>query len=239
MSSRSHRALTVAVFAFAVTSLLPVPAADRAPPGDVPVPVVAAADLGLRLGGASAPTPTPPAPSGPSHPSGPRASSSGAVKRFWVNDRHRYRSRWYAGAHRKMIAFGCTPAPYYDPDPRCTAQHGFHHGLDIAMPCGNPLYAGYRARVVAPGSAGSLGDAYGPWAFRVRSERLDKDFVIGHVRQVFVEPGDLVHRGQLIARASDAGAPDGCHLHFEVRPVAGGYQSAVRPDRFLGLDQVR
>jgi murein DD-endopeptidase MepM/ murein hydrolase activator NlpD len=134
-----------------------------------------------------------------------------------------------------MIAFGCTRAPYYAPDPRCTGRHGFHHGLDIAMPCGTALYAGYRTRVVDPSSAGSLGAAYGGWAFRLRSGALHKDFVIGHVRHVFVEPGDLVRRGQLVARASDAGAPDGCHLHFEVRPPAGGYQSAVRPDRFLRL----
>jgi murein DD-endopeptidase MepM/ murein hydrolase activator NlpD len=138
-----------------------------------------------------------------------------------------------------MVAFGCTRAPYYDPDPRCTKRHGYHHGLDLAMPCGTTLYAAYRTRVVDPSSSGSLGSAYGPWAFRLRSARFHKDFVIGHVRRVFVEPGDLVARGQRIARASDAGAPDGCHLHIEVRPVGGGYQSAVRPYRFLGLARPR
>jgi hypothetical protein len=161
------------------------------------------------------------------------AESSG--RRFWVHDKHRYTSPWYAGARRKMVAFGCTRAPYYDPDPRCAKRHGYHHGLDLAMPCGTPLYAAYRTRVVDPSSSGSLGSAYGAWAFRLRSRHLHKDFVIGHVRRVFVEPGELVRRGQLIARASDAGAPDGCHLHFEVRPPGGGYQSAVRPDRFLRL----
>ena len=41
--------------------------------------------------------------------------------------------------------------------------------------------------------------------------------MIGHTRKRFVEPGDTVRRGQLIALASDNGAPDGCHLHFEKR----------------------
>jgi murein DD-endopeptidase MepM/ murein hydrolase activator NlpD len=156
-------------------------------------------------------------------------------QRFWVHDQHRYTSPWYLGARRKMVAFGCTRAPYYDPDPRCTKQHGFHHGLDLAMPCGTPLYAAYRTRVVAPESAGSLGSAYGSWAFRLRSGRFHKDFVIGHVRRVFVDPGDVVTGGQLVARASNAGAPDGCHLHLEVRPRGGGYQSAVAPYRFMQL----
>jgi murein DD-endopeptidase MepM/ murein hydrolase activator NlpD len=103
------------------------------------------------------------------------------------------------------------------------------------MPCRTRLYAGLNGRVVQPSSAGSLGSAYGPWAFRIRNQHFDRDFVIGHVRKVFVRPGERVTRGQLIARASDAGAPDGCHLHFEARPIAGSYSSAVRPNRFLQL----
>jgi murein DD-endopeptidase MepM/ murein hydrolase activator NlpD len=156
-------------------------------------------------------------------------------RRFWVRDKHKYRSPWYAGKHRKMINFGCTRAPYYDPSPLCIKDRGFHHGLDIAMRCGNKLYAGMRGRVVNPSSAGSLGSAYGPHAFRIRNKQVDRDFVIGHVRKVFVEPGDRVKRGQLIAKASDAGAPDGCHLHFEARPKKGSYTSAVKPHKYLKL----
>ena len=156
-----------------------------------------------------------------------------ARRRFWVRDKHRYRSPWYDGKRRKMINFGCTRAPYYDPSPRCRGGRGFHHGLDIAMPCRTRLYAGLNGRVFSPSAAGSLGSAYGPWAFRIRNRHFDRDFVIGHVRKVFVRPGDRVTRGQLIARASDAGAPDGCHLHFEARPIGGSYSSAVRPTPLL------
>ena len=143
------------------------------------------------------------------------------IKRFWVDDKHFYYSPWYAAKHRKMINFGCTAAPYYDPSPLCPRNEGFHHGLDVAMKCGTRLYAGLRGTVVRPNSPGSLGSAYGPYAFRLRNSRLHKDFVIGHVLQVYVEPGDHVAKGDLLARASDQGAPDGCHLHFEVRPAAG------------------
>lgn len=154
-------------------------------------------------------------------------------RRFWVKDTHRYSSPWYRGSHRRMINFGCTRAPYYAPDPRCVRQRGFHHGVDVAMRCGTPLYAAIPARVVRPRSAGALGAAYGAHAFRLRSAKRGRDIVIGHTRRVFVRPGDRVRPGQRIARASDAAAPDGCHLHFEVRPARGGYLSAVDPERLL------
>jgi murein DD-endopeptidase MepM/ murein hydrolase activator NlpD len=156
-------------------------------------------------------------------------------QRFWVQDTHHYTSPWYSGAHRKMIGFGCTRAPYYDPSPRCTGGRGFHHGLDVAMRCGTPLYAGFRGWVVDPASAGSLGSAYGAKAFRIRNHERGVDVVLGHVRRVYVAPGDRVRAGQLVARAGRLGAPDGCHLHFEVRPIGGGYLSAVRPHPSLML----
>jgi hypothetical protein len=170
---------------------------------------------------------------------GTDSDRSAAVRRFWAHDKHFYTSNWYAGAHRKMVPFGCTRAPYYAHDPSCPGTQGFHHGLDVAMPCGTRLYAGLRGTVVRPGSPGALGAAYGPYAFRLRNHRLDKDFVIGHVLQVYVRPGDHVRRGTLMARASDQGAPDGCHLHFEVRPAGGSYRDAVGPGRFLHLHRRR
>lgn len=156
-------------------------------------------------------------------------------QRFWVKDKTYYGSAWYAGKHRKMIGFGCTPAPYYDPSPRCRHRMGFHHGIDIAMPCGTKLYAGFQGWVVRPNAPGRLGTAYGRRAFRLRSHVKDVDVVIGHSRKVYVAPGDRIRRGQLIARANDAGAPDGCHLHFEVRPIGGGYKSAIRPGPYIQL----
>lgn len=164
-----------------------------------------------------------------------QTSADSQTRRFWVKDEHRYASPWYAGKHRKMINFGCTRAPYYDPHPSCRKGRGFHHGLDIAMRCGTRLFAGFRGRVVAPGSAGALGPAYGAKAFRIRHFRKGVDVVIGHARKVYVDPGDRIRRGRLIARAGQLGAPDGCHLHFEVRPNAGGYTTAVRPHEYLRL----
>lgn len=149
---------------------------------------------------------------------------------FYSSDRRLHRSAWFAGRHRVMIPFGCTAAPYYRPDPRCSGGHGFHHGIDVAMRCGTPLFAGRAATVLDPAG---LGTAYGVQPVLLRIG--DQDVVIGHTGRVFVAPGEGLAAGERFALAGDSGAPDGCHLHFEVRPAGRGYTTAVDPSRLLGL----
>ena len=163
---------------------------------------------------------------------GPAAAAGDPDWVFYTQNKTRYHSPWYQGAHRIMIPFGCTKAPYYDPDPRCTKDRGFHHGIDIAMKCGTPLFARKRGWVT---STDGLGPAYGDNPVRLRNYDEGWDVVIGHTRKVFVEPGDRVRKGQRIARASDDAAPDGCHLHFERRALEGDLASAVRPRTLLRL----
>jgi murein DD-endopeptidase MepM/ murein hydrolase activator NlpD len=103
------------------------------------------------------------------------------------------------------------------------------------MPCGTKLFAGRAGTVVDPASSGAPGAAYGPYAFRIRSG--DVDIRVGHDRKVYVAPGDAVRRGQLVARANDQGAPDGCHLHLEVRRAGGGLSTAVDPAPYLQLSR--
>jgi murein DD-endopeptidase MepM/ murein hydrolase activator NlpD len=153
--------------------------------------------------------------------------------RFYVADKTPHTSPWYAGAHRLMIGYGCNPSPWYDHDPRCPGRQGFHHGIDVAMPCGTQLFAGRAGVVVDPATAGSVGSAYGRNAFRIRVGRYD--VLIGHSEPPSVGPGEHVRRGQPIAKASDSGAPDGCHLHFEVRRAGGGLSAAVDPTPGLQL----
>ena len=130
---------------------------------------------------------------------------------FYTKDKHRYSSPWYAGKHRKMVPYGCTRAPYYDPDPRCRRNRGFHHGIDIAMPCGTKLYAARKGRVV---SNDALGPAYGVNPLLFRNYKLDVDFLLAHTRRVFVQPGERVRNHHLIATASDRVAPLRFDLHL-------------------------
>ena len=186
------------------------------------------------------PAPSPPASSAPPSPTTPSPAPAPASTehsdprwRFFTRDRRPRTSPWFAGAHPVMIGYGCTVAPYYGHDPRCPGRQGFHHGIDVAMPCGTRLFSAVRGTVVDPRSAGAPGAAYGPYAFRIRTGAVD--VLIGHVRKVYVDPGDAVRPGQLVARANDQGAPDGCHLHLEVRRAGAGLTGAVDPAPYLRL----
>lgn len=153
--------------------------------------------------------------------------------RFYTDDRAWHTSPWFAGSHRVMIGYGCNTAPWYSHDSRCPGHQGFHHGIDVAMPCGTPLLAGVAGTVLDPRAPGAPGSAYGVHPFRIRSG--DRDILIGHTTRVFVRPGDHVRAGQRIALAGDSGAPDGCHLHFEVRRAGGGLSTATDPSAWLRL----
>ena len=134
-----------------------------------------------------------------------------------------------------MIGYGCTPAPYYSPDPRCDGQ-GFHHGIDVALPCGTPLLSGVRARVVVP-APGTVGPAYGdrPLLLRTVVDGEPTDVLVAHARRVLTRPGEQVQPGDRVATAGASGAPDGCHLHLEVRSAGGDVTSARDPAPVLQL----
>ena len=177
------------------------------------------------------PTPTTSAPS-------PKPTSTPHDKpdprwRFYTDDKAWHTSPWFAGSHRVMIGYGCNTAPWYSHDRRCPGRQGFHHGIDVAMPCGTPLLSAVTGVVLDPSAPGAPGSAYGAHPFRIRSG--DHDILIGHTIRVFVRPGQHVHPGQRIALAGDSGAPDGCHLHFEVRAAGGGLSTAIDPARLLDL----
>lgn len=186
----------------------------------------------------SAPTPTPSTPSpSATTPTPPSPSPSEAYPdprwRFYTSDKAWHTSPWFAGAHRVMIGYGCNASPWYSHDPRCPGREGFHHGIDVAMPCGTPLRSAVDGVVLDPSAPGAPGSAYGVHPFRIRSG--DHDILIGHTITVFVHPGDRVHPGERIALAGDSGAPDGCHLHFEVRRAGGGLSTTIDPSAFLRL----
>ncbi len=206
-------------------------AATTSVPSSSPLPSTPPTSTPPTRPSTTTPTPTTTTPTYPEDPADPRW-------RFFTADRTRYTSAWFAGAHRVMIGFGCTTAPYYPHDPRCPGKQGFHHGIDVVMPCGTPLTSAVDG-VVAPASGPGKPDAaYGAYAFRIRVATAGVDILIGHVRTVDVRPGQAVARGQRIALSGDEGAPDGCHLHVEVRSAAGGLATARDPLPLLGLHPV-
>jgi murein DD-endopeptidase MepM/ murein hydrolase activator NlpD len=91
-----------------------------------------------------------------------------------------------------------------------TGRRHMHSGIDIATRHGEPIIAPARGRVVFTGSKGPLG----------RSVVLDHGFGVrtfyGHTSEILVKIGDLVERGQEIAKVGSTGRSTGPHLHYTV-----------------------
>ena len=76
-------------------------------------------------------------PRGPRSRRPPRAATRAGLLH---QDKHHYTSPWFQGAHRIVVPFRAGAVPY--PDRGCADDHAFHHGLDVAMPCGTPSTPG-------------------------------------------------------------------------------------------------
>lgn len=90
-------------------------------------------------------------------------------------------------------------------------QMSKHEGLDFSAPTGTPIRAatGGVVRTVAVHSG------YGNMVEIDHGEGLMTRYA--HAKVILVKEGELVTRGQLIARVGSTGLSTGPHLHFEVR----------------------
>ncbi len=98
-----------------------------------------------------------------------------------------------------------------------------HPGLDVAVPTGSYV------RAVAPGTVRETGrdSVYGHF-LRLLHEDGTRS-LYGHASHLFVEAGDTVDRGQVIALSGNSGRSTAPHLHLEVR--RGGRR--IDPLQFL------
>jgi murein DD-endopeptidase MepM/ murein hydrolase activator NlpD len=95
--------------------------------------------------------------------------------------------------------------------------YAYHRGIDIAKAVGIPIAASDGGYVSA---AGWDGTGYG---YRIIINHGNGfSTLYGHLSQYYVEPGQAVARGQIIAAMGSTGRSTGPHLHFEVR--YGGVQ---------------
>lgn len=88
-----------------------------------------------------------------------------------------------------------------------------HNGIDLATPCGRPVYAARSGRVSYSGWLGTAGNF-------IRLTHED-GYTTGYAHlqngSLFVKLGQTVVTGQLIARIGTTGGSTGCHLHLETR----------------------
>jgi len=89
-------------------------------------------------------------------------------------------------------------------------DHQTHLGLDLASTARSPVPAASGGRVVYAGWLAIYGN------FVLIDHGLGVMTGYGHLSQVDVAVGDLVSRGQIIARTGATGLAGGDHLHFEV-----------------------
>ena len=92
-----------------------------------------------------------------------------------------------------------------------SGERQFHSGLDIALPTGTEIRAGFDGTVV---DAGYAADSYGNFVIIESTDGIQA--LYAHCYAVFVSVGQSVERGDVIATVGNTGASTGSHLHMEV-----------------------
>jgi murein DD-endopeptidase MepM/ murein hydrolase activator NlpD len=121
-----------------------------------------------------------------------------------------------AAAYHETSTFGTRIDPF-------RGALAFHSGVDLAGPAGGPIRATSDGKVAFAG----WGNAYGNMV------DIDHDYGFttryGHLSKLLVQPGQQVHRGDVIALQGSTGRSTGNHLHYEVR-----YNDRpINPENFL------
>ena len=108
------------------------------------------------------------------------------------------------GPERVTSRFGRRADPF-------SGREKEHDGVDIGAKEGSAIYAAADGVVVRAGERGGYGEA-------VEVRHADGlSTLYAHASELLVKPGDVVKRGQEIARVGSTGHSTGAHLHFEVR----------------------
>jgi murein DD-endopeptidase MepM/ murein hydrolase activator NlpD len=92
----------------------------------------------------------------------------------------------------------------------CMRWGSMHWGLDLAAPLGTPILAAADGVVLRAGPASGYGNA-----IYVQDAEGNVQ-VYGHMRYLYVDAGDVVSAGDLIAKVGSEGQSTGPHLHFEI-----------------------
>ena len=114
-----------------------------------------------------------------------------------------------------------------------------HHGMDFPNDKGTPIFAASSGTVVFAGPRTNPFNGinyYGNTVIILHDWQLNGQDVYtlyAHTLELFVEAGDFVEQGQLIAGVGDSGEVSGPHLHLEVRVGTNHYDSTRNPGLWL------
>lgn len=104
--------------------------------------------------------------------------------------------------------------------PRDLMGRDFHNGIDFAVPVGTEVRSFADGFVYKAGYEDSKNPKFG-LGLRVWIKFKDGDVTydgwVGHLSEVFVQPGDLVKVGTVIGKSGNTGRSTGPHLHIQFR----------------------
>lgn len=108
----------------------------------------------------------------------------------------------------------CTPTSKYGWRTHpITHKKQYHNGLDLRAARRSDVRATADGvvRYIQDKNEGTLGRVV------IISHNFGFETAYGHLRFVDVKAGDIVHKGQVIARSGNSGRSNGPHLHYEIR----------------------
>ncbi|MCI0580191.1 MAG: peptidoglycan DD-metalloendopeptidase family protein [Chloroflexi bacterium] len=114
-----------------------------------------------------------------------------------------------------------------------------HHGMDFPNDTGTPIFAASSGTVIWAGPLASNRDGVNYYGNTViihhdwQWQGKDVYTLYAHTLELFVEVGDTVEQGQLIAGVGASGEVSGPHLHLEVRVGKNNYNSTSNPALWL------
>jgi murein DD-endopeptidase MepM/ murein hydrolase activator NlpD len=192
------------------------------PPRGQPSPTPAAsADPGVTPAPGSTPAPAGPRPRG----AAPRSAAEFDLDRQVIDiafplqptTRYRYRDNWGQLRPGK-------PETYNHLHSRRNGEaRRAHDGIDIYARAGSPIVAPFAGTVVDPATRWQpwRRERYGRTVVIVSSEPRSEGYaaVLAHLERVFVAPGTVVRRGEVVGLAGNTGNAESSrtHLHFELR----------------------
>ncbi|NNH68686.1 M23 family metallopeptidase [Nocardia uniformis] len=86
----------------------------------------------------------------------------------------------------------------------------FHYGVDIADTLGTPIHSAMGGTVIEAGPA----SGFGLWVRVLQDDGTTA--VYGHVNDMYVQAGQRVNAGDVIATVGNRGQSTGPHLHLEI-----------------------
>lgn len=107
-----------------------------------------------------------------------------------------------------------------------TGQKDFHKGIDLKAPRRTPVFATADGVVkyVQENNEGTFGRLV------IIAHNFGFESVYAHLRYTDVKVGDIVTKGQQIARSGNSGRSNGPHLHYEIRYAS----KLVDPSDYIG-----